>query len=307
MLCGSVPSTRPSAPVSRRRGGGLSGAAGCCSAPRRPLPPFQLSSAARSGTGANRTSASSKGFLGAANRPPSAALGRARGGCGASRRAEAGSSLSSGAGRISLPAWRSPAHLPPGAWPAPGRRWSRAWLLGAGRNGAGQLETHLRREAGVSTGMLPGPLGMGLLGPQWLGRSSAATPGFLAERRRRVQAGAYLPRGGSWSLIRSSPAVGLGRRQGGTPAGRERRAGTRRTRRCLGSSHAGSSFRPVRSAAHGGVFTLSPLTIETRPSGAFDAPLTLVGARVPPLPFLVRRKSGAGCSGAQDACERGGV
>lgn len=148
---------------------GSEGPAGRWPAPCLPLPPLQLPGAAGSGTGANRSSASSKGFLGAANRLPSAA-GEGPGGLRGQPLPDAGSSLSSGAGRVSPPAPRPPADLPPGAWgddrAAPG-----CWEQGGMGFGTGQLGTHLGREAGANTWMLPGRLGLGLLGPQWLGHS----------------------------------------------------------------------------------------------------------------------------------------
>lgn len=151
----------------------LEEATGCWPALCLPRPPLQLSSTARRGTGANHASASSKGFLGAANHLPSAAGKGPRGVCEASLCAEAGSSLSSGSGHASLPAWRSLADLP---W-VPGLPWEddRAvlgcWEQGGTGFATGQLETHLGCEAGVNTWMLPGCLSSRLLGPQWLGHS----------------------------------------------------------------------------------------------------------------------------------------
>lgn len=147
-------------------------ALGCWPAPCLPLPPLQLPSAARSGTGANCTSASLKGFLGARSHLRSTVGKGQRGVCEASLCTKAHSTLRSSTGHISLSVWRSP-ELLPGACPPLGRQWSCTCLLGAGGVGLGTgwLETHLTCEAGVNTWMLAGRLGLGLLGPQWLGHS----------------------------------------------------------------------------------------------------------------------------------------
>lgn len=173
MLCRSVPRAWPLAPISQGAGGGQWWDCWTQRGPRdADLLCACLSSTAQRGTGANHASASSKGFLGAANHLPSAAGKGPRGVCEASLCAEAGSSLSSGSGHASLPAWRSLADLPwvPGLPREDDRAVLGCWEQGGTGFATGQLET-LGCEAGVNTWMLPGCLSSRLLGPQWLGHS----------------------------------------------------------------------------------------------------------------------------------------
>ena len=173
MLCRSVPSTWPLAPTSRGTGGGQWWDCWTQRGPRDAgLLPACLTHPCN-WTGANHASASSKGFLGAANHLPSAAGKGPRGVCEASLCAKAGSSLSSGSGHASLPAWRSLADRPwvPGLPWGDGRAVPGCWEQGGTGFATGQLETHLGCEAGVNTWMLPGCLSSRLLGLQWLGHS----------------------------------------------------------------------------------------------------------------------------------------
>lgn len=179
MLCRSVPSTWPSAPIPQGTGRGraLDGGAqrghGLLGCSRLPLPLERLSGAAGSGTGANRTSASSKGFLGAADPLPCAAGKGPRGGCEARPCAKLVHLCPRAQGASPC----RPGDLQHIFLPVPGLPWGdgRAvpgcWQQGGTGFSTGQMETRLGHGAGVNTWMLPGHLGLGLQGPRWLGHS----------------------------------------------------------------------------------------------------------------------------------------